>query len=75
MQGIFCYLLENNELPYGHELAYAMNCTIVHELPTALGDRAIQFMKSQISNHEAVWLQFMTACPSIHLQRIQSQDG
>ena len=27
MQGIFCYLLENNELPYGHELAYAMNCT------------------------------------------------
>ena len=22
--------------PYGHELAYAMNCTIVHELPTEL---------------------------------------
>ena len=48
--------------PYGHELAYAMNFTIVHELPTALKEWAIQFMKSQISNHEAARLQFMTAC-------------
>jgi len=34
----------------------------VHELPAALDDGAIQFMKSQISNHEAARLQFMTAC-------------
>ena len=24
MQGVFCYLLENNELPYGHELPTAL---------------------------------------------------
>jgi hypothetical protein len=48
--------------PYGHELAYAMNCTTVHELPAALKEWAIQFMKSKISNHEAARLQFMTAC-------------
>jgi hypothetical protein len=34
----------------------------VHELPTALKEWAIQFMKSKISNHEAARLQFMTAC-------------
>ena len=62
MLGIFCYLFEKNELPYGHELAYTMNCTIVHESPAALKEWAIQFMKSKISNHEAAKLQFTTAC-------------
>ena len=36
MQGIFVISLRTMNCPYGHELAYAMNCTIVHELPTAL---------------------------------------
>ena len=27
-RAFFYYLLENNELPCGHELAYAMNCTL-----------------------------------------------
>ena len=41
--------------PYGHELANAMNCTpAVHELPASLMEWAIQLMKSEISNHEAV---------------------
>ena len=63
MQGIFYYLLENNELPYRAWIGFAMNWTFGSWIAFGIKiKRAIQFMKSKISNHEAVRLQFMTAC-------------
>ena len=63
MLGVFCYLLENNELPYRSwiGLRHELNLRFVNCL-RHWRNRAIQFMKSKISNHEAARLQFMTAC-------------
>ena len=46
--------------PIGHELAYAMNCTDGAWIAYGIKNRAIQFMKTQSSNHEATRLLFMT---------------
>ena len=69
----FVISLRTMNCPYGHELAYAMNCTIVHELPAALKEWAIQFMKSKISNHEAARLQFMTTCRQFILKKYKAK--
>ena len=62
-RGIFYYLFENNELPYRSwiGLRHELNLRFVNCL-RHWRNRAIQFMKSKISNHEAARLQFMTAC-------------
>jgi hypothetical protein len=46
--------------PYGHELACAMICACSARIACGMKNRAIQFMKTQFSNHEAERLQFMT---------------